>query len=494
MKHDAGEERLGMLIGGKWAQAASGKTMEVRNPADGSVVAEVPLGGKEDARAAIDIANDAKNKIAKMAAYDRYRFLLKAAQLIEENLESLAHTICIEAGKPIRDSRVEVRRAVVTFTSAAEEAKRIHGEVFQADAYPLPEGNERRLSFSVREPVGVVVGISPFNFPLNLLCHKVAPALAAGNAVIAKPTSETPIVALRLGHLLMEAGCPAGAVNIVTGPGSSVGTELVENPGTDLVTFTGSTATGLGIYQLAARRNKKVILEMGGMDPMIILDDADLARASDAASRACFGLSGQVCTASKRLIVVESISRRFTRLLTDQVKKLKVGDPLREETDVGPVINEGSLHRIHALVLEAVDEGAKIAIGGKRMTDAAHKSGYFYAPTVLSQVTGDMRLMKEEPFGPLGPVQSVADEKEAIEVANSTVYGLQSSIFTQDIGRGLRIAREIRAGGVMVNDPTTLRFDNMPFGGMKMSGLGREGVRYAVQEMSEVKLINVNLA
>jgi len=494
MKHDTGTERLGMLIGGKWVQAASGRMIEVRNPADGSVVAEVPLGGKEDARAAIDAAVTAKNKIARMAAYDRYRFLLKTAQLIEENMEGLARTICIEAGKPIRDSRVEVRRAVVTFTSAAEEAKRIFGEVFQTDAYPLPPGNERRLSFSVREPVGVVVGISPFNFPLNLLCHKVAPALAAGNAVIAKPTSETPIVALRLGHLLMEAGCPPGAVNIVTGPGPTVGTELVENPGTDLVTFTGSTATGLGIYQLAAKRNKKVILEMGGMDPMIILDDADFSRAADAASRACFGLSGQVCTASKRLIIIESVSRKFTRLLIDRVKKLKVGDPLREETDVGPVINEGSLNRIHALVLEAVDEGAKVAIGGKRIVDVRHKSGYFYAPTVLNEVTGDMKLMKEEPFGPLGPVQSVADEREAIEAANSTVYGLQSSIFTKDIGRGLRIAREIRAGGVMINDPTTLRFDNMPFGGMKMSGLGREGVRYAVQEMTEVKLINVNLA
>jgi succinyl-CoA reductase len=494
MKRDTGTERLGMLIGGKWVQAASGRMMEVRNPADGSVVAEVPLGGKEDARAAIDAAVTAKNNISKMAAYDRYRFLLKTAQLIEENMESLARTICMEAGKPIRDSRVEVRRAVVTFTSAAEEAKRIFGEVFQTDAYPLPPGNERRLSFSVREPVGVVVGISPFNFPLNLLCHKVAPALAAGNAVIAKPTSETPIVALRLGHLLMEAGCPPGAVNIITGPGSTVGTELVENPGTDLVTFTGSTATGLGIYQLAAKRNKKVILEMGGMDPMIVLDDADLSKAADVASRACFGLSGQVCTSSKRLIVVEGVLRKFTRLLIDRVKKLKVGDPLREETDVGPVINEGSLNRIHALVLEAVDEGAKVAIGGKRIVDVTHKSGYFYAPTVLSDVTGDMKLMKEEPFGPLGPVQSVADEREAIEAANSTTYGLQSSVFTKDIGRGLRIAREIRAGGVMINDPTTLRFDNMPFGGMKMSGLGREGVRYAVQEMTETKLINVNLA
>lgn len=494
MKQGGRVERLGMLIGGKWVQAESGKLMKVENPANGMVVAEVPLGGRGDARAAVDASVAAKEKISKMPAYDRYRFLLKTAQLIEENMESLARTICVEAGKPIRDSRVELRRAVVTFTSAAEEAKRISGEVFQADAYPLPPGNEKRLSFSVREPVGVVVGISPFNFPLNLLCHKVAPALAAGNAVIAKPTSETPIVALRLGHLMMEAGCPPGALNIVTGPGSTVGTELVENPSTDLVTFTGSTAVGMGIYQLASKRNKKVILEMGGMDPLIILKDADLAKAADAASRACFGLSGQVCTASKRLIVADSVADEFMRLLVARVKRLKVGDPLSEETDVGPVINGDSLDRIHTLVLEAVDEGAKIAIGGKRLTDSLHRSGYFYAPTVLGGVAGEMRLMNEEPFGPLGPIQTVASEEEAIEAANSTTYGLQSSIFTRDIGRGLRLAREIRAGGVMINDPTTLRFDNMPFGGTKMSGLGREGVRYAMQEMTEVKLINVNLS
>ena len=493
MKRRPRPEQLDMLIGGEWVQASGGKTMKVMNPSNASVIAEVPLGTKEDARAAIDAANSAKEKIAKMPAIERYSFLLRTAQLIEQNLEALARTISMEAGKPIRDSRVEVRRAAVTFTSAAEEAKRIFGEVFRPDAYPLPAGNEDRLVFSLREPVGVVVGISPFNFPLNLLCHKLAPALASGNAVIGKPTSETPMVALKLGELLVKAGCPPGAVNIVTGPGSTVGTELVDNPGTDLVTFTGSTETGLGIYQLAAKRNKRVILEMGGMDPLIILEDADLARAADAASRACFGLSGQVCTASKRLIASGKIAKKFTRLLTERVKRLKVGDPLDDDTDVGPVINEASLNRIHMLVVEAVDDGAKVAIGGNRMSDEIHKPGYFYAPTVLSDVTGDMRLMKEEPFGPLGPVQSVEDDMAAIEAANSTIYGLQASIYTRDIGRALRMAREIRAGGVMINDPTTVRFDNMPFGGMKMSGLGREGVKYAIQEMTELKLINVNL-
>ena len=232
---------------------------------------------------------------------------------------------------------------------------------------------------------------------------------------------------------------------------------------------------------------------MGGMDPLIILEDADLARAADAASRACFGLSGQVCTASKRLIASGKIAKKFTRLLTERVKRLRVGHTMDDDADLGPVINEASLNRIHTLVVEAVDDGAKGAIGGNRMVDEIHKPGYFYAPTVLSDVTGGMRLMKEEPFGPLGAVQSVENDTAAVEAANSTIYGLQASIYTRDIGRALRMAREIRAGGVMINDPTTLRFDNMPFGGMKMTGLGREGVKYAIQEMTELKLINVNL-
>jgi succinyl-CoA reductase len=482
-----------MLIDGEWVDSSSGEKLPVYNPATGEVVEEVPKAGLEDAKAAVDAANRAKEEMAAMPAFERYQMLMKVAAQIEENLEELARLIATEAGKPIRDARVEVRRAWVTVTSAAEEAKRIYGEVYQADAFPMPPGNENRILFSYREPVGVVVAISPFNFPLNLLCHKVAPALAAGNAVIAKPTSETPLVALKLGEFLMKAGCPPGAINVVVGPGETVGQELVGSPGTDLVSFTGSTEVGTGIAQLAGKRAKRVILEMGGMDPVIVLEDADLPRAAAAAARATFGLAGQVCTAVKRIITLEKVQDRFSRLFAEEVRKLKLGAPLDEDTDIGPVISTSALKRIEEMVDEAVAKGARLALGGQRSKRKGLERGYFWEPTVLLEVSPEMRVVKEEPFGPVGPIQEVSSVDEAVEIANSTIYGLQAAVYSRDIGKALKVARRIKAGGVMINDPTSLRWDNLPFGGVKMSGLGREGARFAIEEMTEVKLINVNL-
>jgi len=479
-----------MYIAGEWRGSSDGSRFDVVNPATEEVIASVPKGTEEDAKAAADAAYEAKGKIGKVTAWERFQFLTRAAKLIEEHNEELARIITLEAGKPIRDARVEARRAVITFTSAAEESKRIYGEVYQPDAYPLPPGNENRMAFSIREPIGVVVCISPFNFPLNLLCHKVAPALAAGNCVIAKPTSETPLVAIRLVELLLEAGVPKEAIQIVTGPGRSVGNTLVESPYTDLVTFTGSTQVGTQIASLGGKRAKRLILEMGGMDPVIVLDDADLPRAVEAVSRATFGLAGQVCIASKRILASEGIADKFAGLLAERVARFKVADPMAEDTDIGPVISEDSREHIHSLVVEAKGAGAEIKVGGSRMPG----KGYFYQPTVLAGVTSDMRIMQDEPFGPLGPIQAVESDEQAIEIANRSIYGLQSSIYSRDLRRALRMAREIKAGGVMINDPTTVRFDNMPFGGVKLSGLGREGVRFAIQEMTEVKLINMNLA
>lgn len=483
-----------MLIDGEWVGSSTGETLPVYDPSTGEVLEEVPKAGVEDARAAVDAANRAKEKMASMPAFGRYQMLMKVAAQIEEHFEELARLIAQEAGKPIRDARVEVRRACVTVTSAAEEAKRIYGEVYQADAFPLPPGNENRILFSYREPVGVVVAISPFNYPLNLLLHKVAPALAAGNAVIAKPTSETPLTAIRLGEFLVKAGCPPGAINILTGPGETVGRELVESPGTDLISFTGSTEVGTGIAQLAGKRAKRVVLEMGGMDPIIVLEDANLPRAAQAAARATFTLAGQVCTAVKRIIALEKVEDRFSQLFAEEVRRLKLGRPLEEDTDVGPVISPAALERIENMVREAVDKGARLALGGNRSRRKGLEKGYFYEPTVLVEVSPDMRVMREEPFGPIGPIQEVSSVDEAIEIANSTIYGLQASVYSRDIGRALRVARKIKAGGVMINDPTSLRWDNLPFGGVKLSGLGREGARFAIEEMTEIKLIDVNLA
>ncbi|MDX1534881.1 MAG: aldehyde dehydrogenase family protein, partial [Thermoplasmata archaeon] len=472
---------------GEWVPAASGETFNVYNPSTGEVLAEVAKAGVEDARRAIDAANAAKDRIAKMSAYDRSEMLRKVAAQVDEASEEVARLIAMEAGKPINDARYEVRRASITLTSAAEEAKRIHGETYQADAFPVPPGNEDRILFSVREPVGVVAAISPFNFPLNLLLHKVAPALAAGNAVVAKPTSETPLVALRLGEFLEKAGAPAGAINVVAGPGDTVGRELVENPGTDLISFTGSTAIGTGIATAAGKYAKRVILEMGGMDPLIVLDDADVPKAAAAAARATCSMAGQICTAVKRVFAEESVEEEFSRRYTEEVSRFQLGPALEEKTDVGPVISESTLDRAQQLVEQAVDGGATVTLGGKRAEEARLKGGYFWEPTVLVEVGPEMAVMQDEPFAPLGPVHRVADEDEAIALANGTRYGLQAAVYSRDIGRALRVARELKAGGVMINDPTSIRWDNLPFGGIKMSGLGREGAKYAIEEMTETK-------
>jgi len=467
--------------------------LEVDNPATGEVIQRIPEATIEDTRRIIDQASAATRIAADIPAYRRARMLAEVVRLMEERSAEIARSITLEAGKPIRDSEVEVKRAIGVFAFAAEEAKRIYGEVFPADAFEYPPKSENRLLFSQREPVGVVVAIGPFNFPLNLIAHKIAPALAAGNTVITKPTSETPLTTILLKDILAKAGWPEGIFNVVVGPGSTIGVELIENPKTNLITFTGSTEVGLDIAGRAARLGKKTILEMGGMDPFIVLDDANLDIASSAAVRGAFTYSGQVCTASKRFLVQDSVAEPFVRALREKMLKLNVGNPILVTTDVGPVINKAAVNRIHGLVMDAVSNGADLLEGGKPMTEGEFAKGSYYQPTLLDNVKTDMRVGQEEPFAPLAPVFRVADMEEAIEVANSTKYGLQASIFTRNIAKALKMARRIKAGAVLIDDPTNLRWDNAPFGGVKKSGMGREGVRYAIQEMTESKLIDINL-
>ena len=467
--------------------------IDVDNPATGEVIQRIPEATIEDARRIIDQASAATRIAADIPAYKRARMLAEVARLMEERSAEIARIITLEAGKPIRDSETEVKRAIGVFAFAAEEAKRIYGEVFPADAFEYPPKSENRLLFSQREPVGVVVAIGPFNFPLNLIAHKIAPALAAGNTVVTKPTSETPLSTILLKDIIAKAGWPEGVFNVIVGPGSTIGTELVENPKTDLITFTGSTEVGLDIAGRAAHRGKKTILELGGMDPFIVLDDANLDIASSAAVRGAFTYSGQVCTASKRFLVQDSVAEPFVRALREKMLKLSVGNPILVTTDVGPVINKAAVTRIHGLVMDAVSNGADLLEGGKPMTEGEFAKGSFYSPTLLDNVKTDMRVGQEEPFAPLAPVFRVANVEEAIEVANSTKYGLQASIFTRNIAKALKMARRIKAGAVLIDDPTNLRWDNAPFGGVKKSGMGREGVRFAIQEMTESKLIDINL-
>jgi len=483
--------RGALFIDGAWRPPAGGRYRPVVDPSSGLVLGEAPVGSAEDARAAAESAAENEERWADVPGHERARILRGASERLAADREAMARLIASEVGKPIADARTEVDRAVSVFRLAAEEIRQLGGESFPADAYERPAGNERRFLFTVRDPIGVVVAIGPFNFPLNLLSHKIAPALAAGNPVVVKPTSAAPFTALRLAEHLTEAGVPGGVLNVVIGPGDPVGDVLVEHPRTRLVSFTGSSAVGKRIAERAGRHAKRVILEMGGLDPLVVLEDAPLGTVVAAAVRGAFGYSGQVCTASKRLLVHESVADAFARSLTERTRALKVGPALDESTEIGPVIDAASVERLDRLVEDARTRSASVLTGGARVTIGG---GSFYAPTVLDHVPGDARVVREEPFGPLAPILRFSDLDEAVRIANSTPYGLQASVYTRDLARGLALAKRIRAGGVHLNDPTNLRWDALPFGGIRESGIGREGLRYAMEEMTEVKLISINYA
>jgi acyl-CoA reductase-like NAD-dependent aldehyde dehydrogenase len=481
-----------LLIGGEWRAPASGRYAAVRDPSTGRTVAEAPVASADEARAAVDAAAEAEETWGRVPGHERARILRAAAERIRLDRDILARLIATEVGKPITDARVEAERAVGVFQLAAEEIRHLGGESFPADAYERPAGNETRFLFSVRDPVGVVVAIGPFNFPLNLLSHKVAPALAAGNPVVAKPTSAAPFTALRLAEHLTAAGVPPGVINVVIGPGGTVGDALIEHPRTRLVTFTGSTEVGKAIAAKAGARAKRVILEMGGMDPFVVLADAPLDSTVDAAIRGVFSYSGQVCTASKRFLVEERVAEPFARALAERARALRVGPALEETTQVGPLIDAAAVDRMESLVGDARSRSAKILTGGERPRDRTE--GSFYAPTVIDEVPEEARVLHEEPFGPLAPVVRFSNLDDAVRIANATPYGLQAAVYTRDLAKGFALAKRIRAGGVHLNDPTNLRWDALPFGGVRESGLGREGLRYAMEEMTEVKLISVNYA
>jgi succinyl-CoA reductase len=483
--------RGALFIGGTFRPPGGGRYRPVVDPSTGVLLGEAPVASPEDAKAAVDTAAATEESWAGVPGHGRARILRAAADRIRADRESMARLIASEVGKPIADARNEVDRAVGVYLLAADEIRHLGGETFPADAYERPAGNERRFLFTVRDPIGTVVGIGPFNFPLNLLSHKVAPALAAGNPVVVKPTSAAPFTALRLAEHLTRAGLPPGVINVVVGPGDPVGDALVEHPRTRLVSFTGSTAVGKRIAERAGRHAKRVILEMGGLDPLVVLGDAPLGAAVAAAVQGSFGYAGQVCTASKRLLVQASVADEFARSLAQRAGELRVGPALDEATEVGPVIDAASVDRLDGLVADARSRSAAVLTGGTRV---AIGNGSFYAPTVLDHVPLEASIVREEPFGPVAPVLRFSDIDEAVRIANSTPYGLQAAVFTRDLARGLALAKRIRAGGVHLNDPTSLRWDALPFGGVRESGLGREGLRSAMQEMTEVKLISVNYA
>ena len=458
----------------------SGKeTKAVNSPYDGKELAQIPICEPSDVDRAVAAASQALAENP-LPPWKRAEILDAAARLLNERTEEFARTIAAEAAKPIKTARVEAQRAVSTFTFAAVEARKLRGEMVPIDASEVGEG---KLAFTLPLPIGVVGAISPFNFPLNLVAHKVAPAIAAGCPVVLKPATQTPLSAIQLADLLLdECGLPAGYLNVVTGGGSTVGNAIVEHPDIALITFTGSGKVGWKLKEKAGR--KKVGLELGNNAPIILEPDGDWDRAARQISVAGFSHAGQSCISIQRIYVHTEIAGRFTDTLAKLVGDLVVGDPMDEKTDVSALITPDDCTRVKEWIDEAVNAGAEVVVGGE-VRDG------LLEPTVLRKVTSDMRVMREEVFGPVVGVQTYRDIGEALALANDTDYGLQAGIFTNNLDHALAAARTLEFGGVTVNEVPTWRADQMPYGGVKASGNTREGPPYSVREMTEFRLVVV---
>lgn len=469
---------MDMLIGGK--HISSDDVEDVINPYNGEVIDTIPIAHRQTAELAIVEANNAKKELCEMSAFKISNKLFNVVDKLKEKRDEFAKSLTLEVGKPINESLVEVDRSIETLKLAAEEAKRIYGESVPLDAGLNGKGF---FAFTQRLPLGVVAAITPFNYPLNLTIHKIAPAIACKNTTIIKPPTEAPLTVMKFAELLNEE-FPDGVVNTVTGYGSEVGDYLVTSPDVDKISFTGSVTTGLMISQKAGM--KKVTLELGGNDPMIVLNDADIDKAVKGVINGAFLNAGQVCMGVKRIIIEDSIACEFCEKLVSETEKLIMGNPLDSKTTLGTLLSKKAAIQVEEVVNNAVSMGANVLTGGTR-------DGSFYEATVIDNVTPDMDLVLNETFGPVAPIIRVKNLDEAIEVANDTDYGLQAGVFTRDYVSAMRCVNEIEAGTVFVNKQSTFRTDNMPFGGFKNSGIGKEGIKYAVEEMTKIKLIGLNL-
>jgi glyceraldehyde-3-phosphate dehydrogenase (NADP+) len=454
------------------------ETIEVINPYTGACVGRVPRGGAAEIDAAVRRAKEALPTMRHMPLHRRAAILKKTAQLLQERAEAFARLITQETGKTIRETRAEVARAAAIFEYAAEEARRLHGETLPFDAFP---NGENHIGFFLREPVGIVGAITPWNVPLALAAHKVAPALAAGNCVVLKPAEQTPLNALSLAEVLQEAGLPEGALEVVTGYGEEAGDALVTHPDVGFLTFTGSREVGMGLPARAGY--KRVALELGGNSPVIVTQSADIDRAAEAIVRGGYAVAGQLCISVQRILVHRTVRDVLLEKLIAGIRRLRLGDPLDEATDVGVLISKEACDRVEKAVQEAVQAGARAAIGGKRIGLSA------FEPTLLTDVRQDMPIAINEAFAPLTLLIEFDTLAEAITMTNATPYGLNAGIYTRDIEEALSAANAIVAGSVMINEVPTFRSDLMPYGGRKQSGLGREGVRFAIEEMTETKVV-----
>jgi acyl-CoA reductase-like NAD-dependent aldehyde dehydrogenase len=471
MATTATEKRL--LIGGDWVE--TGEWQEVRSPYSGDVVGRVAKAGADETRRAIDAAEQAMRD--PLPAHKRAEILVRVAGALGKRHDEVARQISDEAGKPLKAAKIEASRAMSTYTFAAVEARKLAGDVVPMDAAQSGEG---KLAFTLRTPIGVVGAISPFNFPLNLVAHKIAPALAAGCAVVLKPASQTPLSALLLAELEDEAGLPPGWLNVLVGPASEIGDVLVEDDRVKAITFTGSSDVGWKLRERAAR--KRVNLELGNATPLIVEADADIEAAASATAQHGFSFAGQSCISIQRVYVQRAAYDDFVQRLVPKVEALVLGDPGEEDTDVGPVIDEGARDRILEWIEEARSAGAEILTGGEL-------DGELIRPTLIANPAADLKVSCEEVFGPVVTVSPYDSLDEALRLANGTRYGLQAGIFTENVRTALRAAEELEFGGVTVNEAPTFRADQMPYGGVKDSGNTREGPAYAVRELTEERVV-----
>lgn len=469
------EQSYPMLIGSDWVKTDASRTVTL--PFDGTPVGTVYDADAAVVERAIKAAQAGAAAMASLTQYERAELLERMRNLLERDVEEFGNLICLETGKPIREARAEADRAIQTLRASADEARRLHGEMIPMDSAPIGKG---RWGITVREPLGVIGAITPFNVPLNLALHKIGPAFAGGNSVVHKPAMNTPLSALRLARLTQEAGAPAGAYNIVTGRGAAIGQQMVQDHRIAMITFTGSLAVGQQVRTAMGLR--RVTLELGANCSVILEPDADLDTIVPRCVTGSFSHSGQVCISVQNIHVHERIEKEFTDRFLAATSKLRIGHPTEESTDISSLINEREAERVESWIARARAGGGRVLAGGGRR-------GATVEPTVLTQVNPDMDVCCKEVFGPVVVLHPYRQLEDAITAVNASEYGLQAGLCTRDIEKAFRAARLIQAGGVILNDVPTFRTDHMPYGGVKNSGIGREGPRYAVEEMTELKLI-----
>ncbi|WP_370297827.1 aldehyde dehydrogenase family protein [Ammoniphilus sp. YIM 78166] len=475
-----------MFINGEWVQAQSGKTREIMNPANGQIIAVAAEGDVVDAQNAIEVARQAFDSgvWSDLSPAARASFLFKVADKLEERAEEIAHLETLDNGKPLRETRFDVADAAACFRYYAGLVTKPDGQTYHV-ADPMQ-------AMVVREPVGVCGLIVPWNYPLLMGVWKIAPALAAGNTIVFKPSEVTPVTSIKLFEILQEVGIPKGVANLVMGPGATVGNELAENVNVDKISFTGGTATGRSIMKAATSNIKKISLELGGKSPNIVFADADFETAVDYALFAIYANQGQVCAAGSRLLLEESIHDRFLERLAERAQHIRVGPGTDPQTEMGPLISQAHMEKVLSYVEIGKQEGARLVCGGNRLQDGGLDQGFFMEPTIFADTTPDMRIVQEEIFGPFLAVQKFKDEADAIRLANHTVYGLAGGVFTSDGAKAMRVIKKLRAGITWVNcyHPT---YNEAPWGGYKQSGIGRGLGTFGFDEFTEVKQININL-